>query len=146
MKPVHSILDRLTPEVEERFQARAGRAGDCWDWDGFLTTGYGRIKIRGSMFMAHRVAWVIANRRDVPDGLVLDHLCRNRACVNPDHLEPVTERENLLRGDTFNARQSAQTHCKRGHELAGDNLYAAALERGIRHCRTCNNDRKKAAA
>ena len=147
MKAVRTLLDRLTPEVEARFWSKVDSTGDCWVWTAYSRDGkYGSMKVRGDLFMAHRVAWVIANRREVPTGLVIDHLCRNTHCVNPNHLEPVTERENLLRGETFNARQSAQTHCKRGHELSGDNLYAGALARGIRHCRACNNARKKVAA
>lgn len=146
MRAVRTLLDRLTPTIEERFWSKVDKGSDCWTWTGYLRDGkYGAMKVRGDLFMAHRVAWVIAHRSDVPDGLVLDHLCRNTRCVNPGHLEPVTDRVNLLRGETFNARQAAQTHCKLGHALAGDNVYAGALARGIRHCKTCNRERRAAA-
>lgn len=74
----------------------------------------------------------------IQDGLVLDHLCRNRACVNPWHLEQVTNRENILRGEGLAAMERRQTHCKRGHCLAGDNVYKNG-KRG-RGCRTCKRD------
>lgn len=71
----------------------------CWIWQGEINrNGYGRVWIAGLRVMAHRAVWQII-RGDIPDGLVLDHLCRNRACCNPCHLEPVTVRENTLRGE-----------------------------------------------
>ncbi|MFZ2529632.1 MAG: HNH endonuclease signature motif containing protein [Rhodococcus sp. (in: high G+C Gram-positive bacteria)] len=75
---------------------------------------------------------------DIPEGLVIDHLCRVRHCVNPAHLEPVTNRENTLRGDCVDAnreRSLSRTHCKHGHELTPKNTYIDP--RGYRECRTC---------
>lgn len=79
----------------------------------------------------------------IPDGLHLDHLCRNRKCVNPTHLEPVTIRENLLRGIGPSAENAKKTHCPQGHQYAGDNLYVQPAT-GMRFCRTCARDRARA--
>jgi hypothetical protein len=67
----------------------------------------------------------------IPEGKQLDHLCRNRACINPEHLEPVTAKENILRGESFSAKNARKTHCIHGHELSGDNL------RILKHGRVC---------
>ena len=115
--------------------------GECLVWQGAVSTGYGRVGLQGRTRLAHRVAWVAANGTDVPEGLTIDHLCRIRECVNPDHLEPVSSRVNTLRGKTLAAAQIQQTHCKNGHLLEGDNLLPADLLRGKRQCRECNKER-----
>ena len=105
--------------------------------------------IDGKNVRAHRMAWELAGKelpKFVPGGLQLDHLCRNRGCVNPDHLELVTGRENLLRGETLVKVQVAQTHCARGHVFNEENTYMHVNRKGkkFRKCRTCckENSRK----
>lgn len=112
--------------------------GDCWEWNGPRTEGgYGTAY--GTT--AHR--WVYRCLiGPIPPGLQLDHVkargCRSRACVNPDHLEPVTCRENLMRGDTVTAARAAQTHCVRGHAL--DEANTRIRPNGTRACRACSRD------
>lgn len=108
----------------------------CWLW-GFKPdrAGYGGISVRGKTQPAHRVSYEVF-RGPIPAGLVLDHLCRTPACVNPSHLEPVTNRENILRGTSFSAVNASKTHCHQGHPLSAENLYISG--RGYRHCRACN--------
>lgn len=79
----------------------------CWEWTGAKDQhGYGRFGVRRKNRRAHVVAWMLEHG-PIPDGLELDHLCRNRGCVRPDHMELVTHRENLMRGDTIIARRTA---------------------------------------
>lgn len=114
----------------------------CWAWMGSLNkSGYGSITIGGWTRNAHRVSYELACG-PVPDGLDLDHLCRVRCCINPDHLEPVTRRENLRRGRgnrNLAAVAVAKTHCPYGHPYEGPNLYTDA--RGRRTCVTCQRQR-----
>lgn len=119
----------------------------CWQWTACLSrAGYGRFHVAGqSPAMAHRYAYEVLVG-PIPIGLQLDHLCRVRRCVNPAHLEPVTVRENLLRGDTITAARAAQTHCGSGHALSPDNTYIKP--NGCRNCRECKRaaDRRYKAA
>lgn len=125
---------------EDRFWAKVRDDGDCWIWTAHVNPqGYGEFGRRGAgcrkgkSTRAHRIAYELVVGQ-IPPGLVLDHLCRNRACVNPAHLEVVTVRENILRGSGFAALNARKTHCPRGHELTPDNVY----RRGRRRvCRTC---------
>lgn len=97
--------------------------------------GYGKVRVGGGKIArAHRVAYECA-KGPIPDGLVIDHLCRNKACCNPDHLEAVTQRENTLRGMGPSANAAKLTHCKRGHPF--DSANTSINTRGHRVCRAC---------
>ena len=108
----------------------------CWEWVGYGSDGYGHAWYEGKKWTAHRLMWTVLVG-EIPEGLQVDHLCRNRRCVNPDHLEPVTQQENIRRGMTgkLNHRNTAKTHCKRGHEFTPDNTYIRP--NGARNCRAC---------
>ena len=129
---------KWTAKDQEKFEARCrSDESGCIIWTGANNgRGYGIRYFDGANHLAHRLAWTLANG-PIPDGLTIDHLCRVRACVNPDHLEPTTYRENNLRGTSLSAQQSRRTHCPRGHALSGDNLVVASLRAGKRTCRTC---------
>lgn len=127
-----TLTGRFDPTV--RMWARIDKRGpnECWPWTGVIgRDGYG--KFRGTSAQREVYQALVGL---IPDGLELDHLCRNRSCVNPAHLEPVTHRENGARsplwGGTIN---SAKTHCKRGHPFDAANTYRV---RGRRSCRACN--------
>jgi len=107
----------------------------CWQWTGRLTPdGYGHSFIDGKLRMAHRVVYERAIG-PIPPGLQLDHLCRNRGCVNPYHMQPVTQRENALRGNGFSGVNARKTHCPRGHKFSEENTYRSP--KGGRFCRAC---------
>lgn len=127
------------PTILEGFLATCSDRSICWVYPGSINrqTGYGKawFRERQATFDAHRAAYIML-RGEVPKGLTLDHLCRNRSCCNPWHLEAVTIRVNLLRGDGPSANQARQTHCKRGHPLSGDNLFLVkGRKRGCVICR-----------
>lgn len=109
----------------------------CWLWLGHVNSqGYGQHKKR----RAHRESYEI-HVGNVPDGLVLDHLCRVRSCVNPAHLEPVTNKENILRGESPWALNARKTHCPRGHLLSEDNLRRCfGKNAGNRECKACSRE------
>ena len=111
----------------------------CWLWSGTISDkGYGRIWIneRRASVYAHRISYEL-HREAIPAGLVLDHLCRVRHCVNPAHLEPVTITTNVMRGDTISTRHAAKTHCKRGHPFDEANTIRRRSVVG-RDCRACH--------
>lgn len=120
---------------DQRFDAKVEVMGDCWMWRSWIGGyGYGKFRLNGKTISAHRYAYM-RRHGSVPSGLILDHLCRNRACVNPDHLEPVTNRVNVLRGNGTSAINSRRTHCVKGHAFDATNTRIDP--RGRRNCRTC---------
>lgn len=130
----------------DSFWKRVDKSGDCWMWTGYvLSNGYGQIATRkqptaSGTRLAHRVAYELV-RGPIPDGLVLDHLCRTRLCVNPDHLEPVTEAENVRRG----LHGVLRTHCQYGHELTIENtLYDERTN--CRRCKRCSQASSRATS
>jgi hypothetical protein len=101
-----------------RFESKITRQDSgCWEWTACkIKTGYGRVQMKEGPKLAHRIIYELLVG-PIPEGLTLDHLCRNRSCVNPSHLEPVTMRENCLRGTGPTAINARKTHCIRGHIL-----------------------------
>lgn len=104
----------------------------CVEWQGkYFSNGYGRVGYK----MAHRIVYE-EQVGEIPDGLQLDHLCRNRGCVNIEHLEPVTIKVNVMRGVSPHAINARKTHCTNGHEFTEQNIYQRP-DRIARGCRTC---------
>lgn len=132
----------VTPP-EPRFWRKVEKTPGCWLWRGTTNPrGYGMFRpYVGQARKAHRYAYELLVG-PVPDGTELDHLCRNPRCVNPAHLEPVTHRENMLRGENPAARAARATHCRHGH--AYDEANTQVTPTGERRCRACN--RARAAA
>ena len=119
----------------------------CWVWRFALDDdGYGRVRAprpgqrRTRIRRVHVVAWERVHG-PVPAGLELDHLCRIRACGNPDHLQAVKSKENTLRGEGPTAQNARRTECRRGHPLDGDNLYVNPTT-GRRRCRICRRENR----
>lgn len=122
---------------EHRFYQYTDRTGDCWTWTRATRSGYGVLQIDGRAVNMHR--WSYEHfKGPIPDGLVVDHLCNNRICVNPDHLEVKTVKENVLRGTGPSAINSRKTHCVKGHSL--DDAYT---DGNMRRCRQCSNEDNK---
>lgn len=133
LSPESIMIDRLPEFAISRIEPDDN---GCWLWAGSIDKhGYGRW----GDHLAHRRVYDTL-RGDLPEwvptGQELDHLCRTRRCVNPDHLEVVARRVNVLRGESFTAKNAVKTHCPSGHRLAGDNLIASRLPH--RACRTCH--------
>lgn len=122
------------PDLAARFWSKVNVTTRCWEWTGTLhADGYGVFFGMGQVWLAHRLSYEIF-RGPIPKDRVLDHLCRNRKCVKPDHLEPVTILENIRRGE-----RATKTHCKSGHEFTPENTYISTDAKGrhARRCRTC---------
>jgi len=130
---------------DERFWATVSPEPNtgCFLWTGTMSPkGYGRVWFGGRMGAAHRVAYELVIGA-IPSGLQLDHLCRVRCCVNPAHLEPVTNQENIRRGMS-GCHQRNRTHCPAGHEYAGANLHVRRRGRWvIRICRACRREENR---
>jgi hypothetical protein len=143
-----SILLRFEGDPLAAFEARVDKSGGCWVWTGAInSSGYASLRVDGATKEAHRWYFQQVNG-PVPNGLELDHTChsndqacaggnscRHRRCVNPDHLEPVVQRENWARGRAPSVANVAKTHCKHGHEFTAENTYRRPC--GGRACRAC---------
>lgn len=132
-------IERILPTDKEldRFNSKVVQgANGCMVWHkpAMKDRGYGEFHLRGGRIRAHRFAYIWAKGR-IPDGYVIDHLCRNTMCVNPEHLEAVTQHENILRGISPSALKAKQTICKNGHEFTEANTFHRP--EGGRRCLTC---------
>jgi hypothetical protein len=125
----------MKQDPRPRLMAKVEVTPTCWLWRGhIMRLGYGVAWFEDRQQPAHRAIYALL-RGPVPTGMELDHLCRVRSCVNPEHLEVVTHRENTLRGSSIVAVQARKTHCKRGHPLSGENL--SIRKDGGRECLAC---------
>lgn len=135
--PVFEITD-----LPANMQSKIVLAGECWNWTGALNSrGYGSVSSgKSTSKLAHRRAWEVANG-EIPEGLTIDHLCRNKQCVNTAHMEVVSRAENSHRGN------AARTHCKRGHDLNNGDVHVQKRLNGFtyRVCRQCVRDRRMEA-
>lgn len=125
----------------DRFLSHVNKTDSCWLWTASKDSrGYGYFYSGNKNVKAHRASYQFFVG-EIPANMVIDHLCKNPSCVNPKHIEAVTQAENLYRGDTLAAINRAKTHCKNGHEFTQANTITR--KNGTRNCRTCINLLKK---
>jgi len=127
----------ISPQDLARFYSKIkfNKETWCWDWVGTtLQRGYGHFSIKRKIWRSHRLSFAI-HKGELIEGLTLDHLCRNRACCNPEHLEQVTSKVNILRGESVSAKNAKKTHCPQGHEYDEQNTYVSPTNG--RSCRKC---------
>lgn len=130
------LVKTNSTNVSDRFWSKVFITSVCWEWKGSKKNGYGSFWNGERRIGAHRWAWENLVG-PIPVGLEIDHLCRNRSCVNPDHLEPVTHKENVRRG-AGGWNTASKMSCPQGHPYAGENLMTS---QGHRYCRTCARKR-----
>lgn len=135
--PLGGGAPRIMGDDESRFLSYLVDHGECWIYTGANAGGYGRFYFGDRVVPAHRYAYELLVG-PIPEGLQLDHLCRDRACCNPDHLEPVTQRENLRRGIGPAGLNARKTKCPKGHPYDEANTYTHSA--GWRQCRACRRE------
>ncbi len=133
---------QVSLQVVERFWPKVRKSEGCWDWTASkIVSGYGKFNAGGTTVYAHRLAYELVVG-PIPEGLTIDHLCRNRGCVNPTHLEVVSHGENVRRGaaaGTFGKANRVKTYCPHGHPYSVENT---RLYRGMRYCKACGRGRR----
>lgn len=137
----HGTTESLTPmrgkPVEERFWRLVDKTDDCWLWKGTKYEGYGRFPFRSATWGAHRVAYTLVVG-EIPEGLTLDHSCNTPSCVRPDHLEPMSLADNVMRGNGACVQNLNKVLCKHGHEFTR----IKTTSRGSGTCRVCDTCQK----
>jgi hypothetical protein len=145
----YKSIPKLTTEQIGRFWERIDvhQPAGCWEWRGAqIKGGYGQFAtFRHGGFMAHRVAYELLIG-PIAQGMQLDHLCRNRLCCNPDHLQPVSAMVNTHRGHGPAGENAKKTHCKNGHAFTPENTFYFPSQHGRRTCRTCWQARSASAS
>lgn len=129
--------------LQDRFWRHVNKTDSCWLWLGAVSRGYGHFVVSQrptKTLRAHRYSYELLVGQ-IPEGLTIDHLCRNRLCVNPDHLEPVTMKINVLRNGGPTALNAAKTHCLNGHPFDQQNTHITP--KGLRRCRMCERNRMR---
>jgi hypothetical protein len=137
-------IPALSPLQLERFwdKVEVHHPAGCWEWTGYtVPLGYGSVRLGDILYQTHRVAYTILIG-PIPEGLTIDHLCRNRRCVNPDHLEPVPARVNVLRSFGPAGLKARQTQCIRGHAFDDANTHFNATS-GARVCVICAKEYRR---
>jgi hypothetical protein len=133
---------QLNNKQLENFFKKVNKIPDgCWLWIGSRSfNGYGNFNVGGKTIGAHRISFEI-HKGEIPEGLQIDHICKKRGCVRPDHLEVVTQRENLLRSNTVAFINSNKTHCPQGHQYTPENIYKKVSHGKVqgRKCKTCTD-------
>ena len=125
----------LNKKQHKNFWAKVDKSGICWEWTGNKTKdGYGLFGLNYKTKLVHRISYEI-KYGDIPEGLQIDHTCRNRSCVNPVHLESVTQQENMRRG-LAGQNNKIKTRCPKGHEYTPDNIRKSKYNK--RGCKTCD--------
>lgn len=138
-----SKIPELSLKTRQRFLKNTDFAEGCWEWRGTDDgRGYGVINVEKIPYKAHRISFQLFYGHISPN-LQVDHLCKNKRCVNPKHLELVTSQTNNLRSNSSSGVNARKTHCKNGHELGGENVYPSSIKRGFRMCKTCSLTRAR---
>jgi len=145
------VWRRMKKTVEQRFWEKVGPHDDptkCWIWLGAshkqTTLSYGELRVGDKVMLAHRLSYEMYYHVIIPKGMTIDHVkalgCTSTLCVNPHHLEVVTQKVNVLRGNAPSALNAKKTHCSQGHPYNTENTY---VWHGERYCRVCHKEQQQ---